>query len=754
MANAVQTQVSDGTLNIVNVGLEYFKQADIAVTVGVVDGPQASLTVGVDYQWTSDSTIQFLNTSHSPSGLVPAGETVTLTRSTEIDQMLNIYDGGAPFNRTTLDENFKQLLFIAQEFAGASGLDALADFKALLKSVLGAAEVGVDLSGATTVQEALEQAETALGVETAARIAADGVLNTAIADEVAARIAAVSAEVTARTNADTALNGLITTETANRIAADAAEVTARNSAINTAIAAEVVARDSAITTAMTTEIAARNAAILAATGAFTPETYGAVGNGTTNDRAAVQAALDAAGAANGGTVLFTKRYLIDTSINIPKNVRLLGTWNPYGTIPWKGTLGSVVHNYASTIIINTAATINLNDGASLANLSLLRKGMTVAEVATTNFAGTAITGLGGDGSGNGTTTYPTPGEMNGIVLKGLQILGFNQAIRIDMCPRALIKEVAGDCINGITIGTTYDVLRMKDCHFWPYSTMGANGSGAQLNRSGIAYNFTARNDIAQIDGCFSYGWFRGFRLGPNIGTCNFTNCAADGTAGNTLSGSIGYYIENNATFSTFIGCVAYSNDYGFWTATTAPSTDSLVFTNCRAVGNVTDGLHLLSGNSRWIGCIIALSQSGVVAAGANTSVDLNGCIFSGNTTNDIAGVSSPVIRIKDCKFDGTAAIGGFGTQNLASADPLLVPRTGDFFYVTGTTGFGTLGNGWAGRRITLQFAGALTMFNNPAVAVGAMHLNGNANFVTTANDTIELIHNGNFWSEVARSINP
>lgn len=118
---ATQVEVSDGTLNIVNVGIEFFNQTDISVSLD----QGLPLVVGVDYNWSSATTIQFLNTAGTPGGLVPNGVTVVVRRATQNTQMYNIYDGGAPFSRLTLDENFEQLLFLSQEFAEGLGFEGL-----------------------------------------------------------------------------------------------------------------------------------------------------------------------------------------------------------------------------------------------------------------------------------------------------------------------------------------------------------------------------------------------------------------------------------------------------------------------------------------------------------------------------------------------------------------------------------------------------------------------------------------------------
>lgn len=118
---ATQIEVSDGTLNIINVGIEFFEQDDISVSLDQAD----PLVEGVDYQWTAPTTLQFLNTLNTPGGLVPNGIEVIVRRDTKSDEMYNVYDGGAPFSRLTLDENFEQLLFLSQEFAEGLGLDGL-----------------------------------------------------------------------------------------------------------------------------------------------------------------------------------------------------------------------------------------------------------------------------------------------------------------------------------------------------------------------------------------------------------------------------------------------------------------------------------------------------------------------------------------------------------------------------------------------------------------------------------------------------
>ena len=65
----------------------------------------------------------------------------------------------------------------------------------------------------------------------------------------------------------------------------------------------------------------------AATSVFNVKSYGAVGDGVTDDTVAIQAAISAANTAGGGTVIFPKpssNYKITTALTLNSNVRLLG----------------------------------------------------------------------------------------------------------------------------------------------------------------------------------------------------------------------------------------------------------------------------------------------------------------------------------------------------------------------------------------------------------------------------------------------
>ena len=105
MSYSVQTAVSDGTLNRVVLGIEFIDIAHIHV---YRSDTVPELVAGTDFTWDGIIAVNLVS-------VVPNGVTVTILRKTVFDDVLNVLAGGAPFLRVSIDENFKQLLYIAQE---------------------------------------------------------------------------------------------------------------------------------------------------------------------------------------------------------------------------------------------------------------------------------------------------------------------------------------------------------------------------------------------------------------------------------------------------------------------------------------------------------------------------------------------------------------------------------------------------------------------------------------------------------------
>ena len=104
-----QTVVSDGTLQLVSLTFPYIDKVDVHVSVDFGDGPE-EYAPGTIWDWVGSEAIRF----NEP---LPDGAVAQLQRQTEIGDILNKFTLGAMFNAPTLDENFDQLLYIAQEYS-------------------------------------------------------------------------------------------------------------------------------------------------------------------------------------------------------------------------------------------------------------------------------------------------------------------------------------------------------------------------------------------------------------------------------------------------------------------------------------------------------------------------------------------------------------------------------------------------------------------------------------------------------------
>jgi hypothetical protein len=278
------------------------------------------------------------------------------------------------------------------------------------------------------------------------------------------------------------------------------------------------------------------------------KSFGAVGDGVTDDTTAIQAAIDLVASRGGGVVDCTGgRWLIDSADLVVKNgVTLQGPWNNLGETDTR--------SYAqveSAFILNSAYTIRLaQEFSGIKGMGIFRKGLTkpnsIAEatVEVANFAGKAIT-----------VGYGVSKDASDTYVGNCFVLGFEYAYYCDYNERPRVEYLSGDNTNGVYLNRVYDMVHMTGCHFWPYITTHESWTftgDAGWRRQGKAYFFGVGVDWGQALNCFSYGYDTGFEINGSDNVV-LVNCGQDGYKNNN-NYSIGYNVIGTTKNTNLIGC--------------------------------------------------------------------------------------------------------------------------------------------------------------------------------------------------------
>jgi hypothetical protein len=186
------------------------------------------------------------------------------------------------------------------------------------------------------------------------------------------------------------------------------------------------------------------------------------------------------------------------------------------------------------------------------------------------------------------------------------------------------------------------------------------------------------------------------------------------------------------------GCTIAGNDSG----------DSDTYNGINVTAGVT--LFKISGNTIGQSSAAADTQNlGInIAAGASDEFQITGNTIVNNKNGSLTDASTGDNKVIDTSnlFDAAPSI----TQVIiASATTTVLPVSGDFFFISGTATISGISNGWTGRRVTLEFLSTADV-NNSA----GLRLAGAANWTTiVAQDTLTLMYNSGGWVEVSRSVN-
>ena len=359
-----------------------------------------------------------------------------------------------------------------------------------------------------------------------------------------------------------------------------------------------------------------------------PEMFGAVGDGATDDSAALLAGLKyLAQVFEGGELLLGPRQYRTRTLSLPKAVGIVGSSGGFAP-HYPATLTASVH----ALLLDEGATIMMHEASTLQGVVLRPYGMAFPQkqVQILQWSGTAI------------TIAP---ESAGVHIGRCLIVGFAQAILASgegPVFRTRIEDTSIDCLNGISLSVVPDVAYLTRIHAWNFATTGA-GERNVTARPGVAFRLAHRADWAKITDCFCYGYEIGFEL-DDVADCTLTGCGADHKPGRPGSASsIGFKLHGRARNNRLIGCQAAAQGRGIYLATNATEPR---LTNHVQGGTVWDnavGLEI-SGGHAMISDLAVRVRGGVLIGPASAGGRLDGLSFEGIAAPQVDGDAAAMRR--------------------------------------------------------------------------------------------------------------
>jgi len=267
------------------------------------------------------------------------------------------------------------------------------------------------------------------------------------------------------------------------------------------------------------QVGAGDAAQTPVVNPFDVHQFGAVGDGKTDDTAAFQKALDAAGKAGGGTVLAPRgNYFFAGHLNVPNAVTLAGIWQSVPAHNGLRDRGMPKPTDDGTTFLVTEgagkedgpAFITLNTNSTLKGVVLYYPEQNADDVP---------------------KPYPWAIAMRGKnpAVLAVEMLNPYNGIDVTRNERHLIRDVQGQPLRrGILVDAIYDIGRIENVHFNPWWSTSAKLFQWQM-ANGEAFIF-GRTDWQYVFNTFCFGYNIGYRfIQTKAGVCNgnFLGIGAD-----------------------------------------------------------------------------------------------------------------------------------------------------------------------------------------------------------------------------------
>jgi len=477
--------------------------------------------------------------------------------------------------------------------------------------------------------------------------------------------------------------------------------------------------------------------------------FGAVGDGVTDDGAAIQAAIDSVYASGGGEVRFPSNgiWKVNRDILIKSNVTLVGPLeNPGEIVPrprfFTNVKNSIVLHPDYSIKI---ASIQDHHNAGIKGFYIVNplidcesfqvpSGASIPWTPTSNaVADNAFKKPNGDPSTAITVGSSTAQANNNCHVSDVSVYGFSRLLDANYSNGFVYGAVRGDCTNGIRIRNISHISRnLSPCDLFPYITVGRGNNGIFNWRNGVGYDLDYQG--AYADSCFSFGHKIGFRLRRDYAV--LSNCWSDANSQSTefmasYWGDVSHgFLSEDGIVSTgsgnpaidhqLIGCGSSSHTYGYTTTLPVSGTSGRKFTmtSCSAWASFGQAHVLLSSGIALLrGCNFyndAVGGAAIRIENGMVHYDVDDCSFhlSGTTQPFAMGDSvyaKGSIGQNNKSFTGT----GIGTHLSIGSN-----NGEDHSYVVVGTGSGMKLNG--------KYAGGST--NTPTVAPNNTTLFGTRGF--------------------------